>query len=118
MLTEHKTRYSHYFIDEFDVIQGEYIEYHPNGQIEWRGNCVNGNWHGEVKEYYPCGQLREHSFFNYGVRHGLYKEYDNHGGLCDSTFYCDGVDLRVDPDTLTEKDKAYIMMSGRLPPRD
>ena len=94
MLTEIKIKTLHYFIDENNLKQGEYKSYHENGQLYIHSFYINDNRHGEFKSYYGNGKL-------------------NH-----ATFYYQGKDLNVDPDTLTEKDKTYIMLSGRLPPRE
>ena len=118
MLREIKTRTYHYFIDENNHAQGEYTEYHINGRLYLNTFYVNNNLHGEYKSYHDNGQLWEHTFYHYGKRHGEYKRYYDNGALAPSTFYCQGINLKVDPDTLSEKDKMYIMMSGRLPPRD
>jgi hypothetical protein len=47
--------------------------------------------------------------------HGEYIMYFD--GKVVKTLYHYGEDLEVDPDTLTEQDRLYIMMSGRIPPR-
>jgi antitoxin component YwqK of YwqJK toxin-antitoxin module len=142
MLTEIKTNALHYFVDENNLKQGEYKDYYNNGQLcehsfyqygnrhgeykEYHANCrlnvhtslQNGKLHGEYKQYSRNGQLFVHTFYQNGKKHGEYKEYHNNGELSYTTFFYQGGDLHVDPNSLTEKDKVYIMMSGRLPPRD
>ena len=68
--------------------------------------------------YHKNGQLWVHTSYQNGKLHGEYKTYHNNGNISHATFYYQNNDLHVNPDTLTEKDKVYIMMSGRLPPRD
>jgi antitoxin component YwqK of YwqJK toxin-antitoxin module len=54
----------------------------------------------------------------HGMIHGEYTEYYENGNIKEFTIFYQGKDLKVNPATLTEKDKTYIMLSGRLPPRD
>ena len=93
MLTEIKTDTLHYFVDEHNLRQGEYKYYHDNGQLYIHTFCINDTCHGEYKTYHWNGQL----------------DY--------ATFFYQDNDLNVNPDTLTEQDRVYIMMSGRLPIR-
>jgi antitoxin component YwqK of YwqJK toxin-antitoxin module len=118
MLKEIKTKTYHYFVDEDNRIQGEYKDYHENGQLWVHSFYINGNRHGEYKSFYGNGRKFEHIFFQNGNIHGEYKAYHDNGIILRETFFYQGKDLNVDPDTLTEKDKIYIMMSGRLPPRE
>ena len=142
MLKEIKTETEHFFIDKNRLKQGEYRDYHFNGQL-WEhsfylnnkrhGECKmysikaklyrhmffeNGKRHGETKKYHDNGQLCEYAIYKNGIRHGVYERYYSNGELNYATFFFQGNDLNVNPDTLTERDKAYIMLSGRLPPRD
>ena len=118
MLKEIKTFTHHYFIDENEHIQGEGKTYHNNGQLWGHSFYLNGNLHGEYKIYYENGQLWEHSFYLNGNRHGDFRRYNEDSELEYATFYYQNKDLNVNPDALTERDKTYIMLSGRLPPRD
>ncbi len=142
MLKEIKTDIYHYFVDENNLTQGEYKYYSKNGQLHIHAFYQNDNLHGEYKKYYDndqlwvhtsyqygklhgeykvyyCdGDLREHSSFQNDMRHGEHKTFFNNGKLKQATFYYQGINLHVDPDTLSEKDKTYIMMSGRLPPKE
>jgi antitoxin component YwqK of YwqJK toxin-antitoxin module len=78
----------------------------------------NGKRHGERKVYHDNGQLYVHSFYLNGKRHSEYKRHDDNGKIVYATFFYQNIDLNVNPDSLTERDKTYIMLSGRLPPRD
>ncbi len=118
MLKEIKSDTIHFFVDENNLIQGEYKRYHENGQLYIHTFFQNGNRHGEYKSFYGNGRKFEHIFFQNGNIHGEYKAYHDNGIILRETFFYQGKDLNVDPDTLTEKDKIYIMMSGRLPPRE
>ncbi len=116
MLKEIKTKTQHYFVDEQNRIQGEYRDYHENGQLWEHSFRLNDIRHGEYKEYRENGRLWSCSFFQNGNLHGEYKEYRENGIIDYATLFYQGNDLEVDPNTLTEQDKAYIMLSGRLPP--
>ena len=94
MLKEIKTITHHYFIDENGHIQGEFKVYHDNEQLY-------------IQSFYQNGKL-----------HSYYKRHDVNGKLVYATFFYQNNDLNVNPDTLTEQDKTYIFLSGRLPPRD
>jgi antitoxin component YwqK of YwqJK toxin-antitoxin module len=138
MLREIKTNTHHYFVDENNLKQGEYKFYHENGQLSIHTFYQNGKCHGEFKSYYGNGQLWEHAFYLNNNLHGEYKRYHKNGlyihtfylngklhgeyesyhdnGVIEyATFYCQGKNLEVNSNSLTEKDKVYIMMSGRLP---
>ena len=118
MIKEIKTKNQHYFVDEHNIIQGEYKSFQHNGKLMEHYFFINDKRHGEYKSYYGNGQLFVHTFYQNGKKHGEYKQYRRNGELSYTTFFYQGGDLHVDPNSLTEKDKVYIMMSGRLPPRD
>ncbi len=118
MLTEIKTDTRHYFIDEQNRKQGEYKSYYDDGQLWGHAFYLNDKRHGEYKYYRSNGQLFEQSFYINGKHHGEYKSYHWNGKLNHATFYYQGTDLNVNPNTLTEKDKTYIMLSGRLPSKE
>ena len=135
MLKEIKTDYVHCFVNENGLRQGEYKQYYNTGELYihilhgeynvYYDNCqlcehvfyVNGKLHGEYKSYYNNGRIHEHSLHQYGKLHGEYRTYNENGRHKYATFFYQGTNLNVKPDTLTEKDKAYIMLSGRLPHR-
>ncbi len=118
MQEEIKTKIQHYFVDENNLIQGEYKDYYDNDQLYIHTFYLNDQRHGEYKRYFFNGNLWEHTFYQNGKRHGEYKFFHQNGGLRHATFYYQGSNLMVNPDTLTEKDKTYILLSGRLPPRE
>ncbi len=118
MLTEIKTKFLHYFVDENNLRQGEYKTFHENGVLWIHAFYLNNKLHGEYKLTSITGQLLEHTFYQNGKLHGGRRIFCRNGDKRRATFYYQGIDLHVDPDTLTEKDKVYIIMSGRLPHRD
>ena len=117
MLKEIKTNSQHYSVDENGLKQGEYKYFH-NGQLWEHSFYLNDNLHGDYKVYHKNGQLWVHSFYQNGKLHGEYKTYHINGKLDYATFFYQDIDLDVNPDSLTEQDKTYILLSGRLPPRD
>ncbi len=142
MLTEVKTDSHHYFVDEKWMFQGEYKSYCDNGQLyvhtchaddkihgEYKSYFRNGvMWehvlyqngveHGEFKSYHGNGQLNKHAFYQNGILHGEYRKYHNNGDNYVTTIYYQGKNLNINPDTLTKQDKLYIMLCGRLPPKE
>ncbi len=99
-------------------IHGESKSYHENGHLYIHSFYIHGRCEGETKIYYDNDKLNEHYFYQNDMRHGEYRRYRKNGQLNHATYFYQGTDLKVDPATLTEKDILYIMMSGRLPPRD
>ncbi len=118
MLKEIKTRRLHYFVDENIRIQGECKRYHSNGQLWEHVFYKNGNRHGKYISYYDNGVLCCHTSYQNGELHGECRTFFMNALPDFSTFYFQGINLDINPDTLTERDKAYIMLSGRLPPRE
>jgi len=70
-LRERKTKYCHYFLDSKGRYQGEFKDWHSNGQL--RENCIllNGKRHGERKWRYKDGKLKHHEFW---VKGKLYRD--------------------------------------------
>ncbi len=118
MLKEIKTETEHFFIDKNRLKQGEYRDYHFNGQLWEHSFYLNNKRHGDYKVYHKNGQLWVHSFYQNDKRHGDFRRYNEDSELEYATFYYQNKNLNVNPDALTERDKTYIMLSGRLPPRD
>ncbi len=118
MLTETITKFDHFFTDENDLKQGEYKGYYNSGVLYEHAFYLNDKLHGEYKRYHANGQLWEHAFYLNDKLHGEYKRYHANGHLYYSSFFYQGNDFHVNPDTLTKHDKTYILLSGRLPPRD
>jgi antitoxin component YwqK of YwqJK toxin-antitoxin module len=142
MLKEIKTNTQHYFVDENGDLQGEYKSYydndqlwehaffqngkhhgeykryHDNGQLWVHSFYLNGKLHGEFKLYHDNGQMYQHALYQNDKFHGEFKRYHDDGKLDYATFFYQGNNINVNPDSLTEQDKTYIMLSGRLPPRD
>jgi len=103
-------------LDEGNLQQGNWKEFHPNGQVSAEGNYVNGVKVGPWKYYYmngakfedgkydqrgrPIGRwiwyyddekvLRE-SNFHQGLQDGDFVEYDETGGVITKGEYLDGL---------------------------
>ncbi len=41
---------------EYNVIYGDYINYHDNGQLKTKATVKNGDWHGSLMSYYDNGK--------------------------------------------------------------
>jgi antitoxin component YwqK of YwqJK toxin-antitoxin module len=88
-LTEHKSETEHYFIDENGQKQGEYKEWHDNGQLYMHCFFVDDKRHGEFKRWYPNGQLSRHCFYVDDNLHGEFKRWHYNGQLSQHCFYVD-----------------------------
>lgn len=103
-------------LDESDVQQGDWKEYHSNGQISGEGKYVNGVKVGEWKYYYPNGakfeigkyddkgrpvghwtwyyddgKVRRESNFHIGRQDGDFVEYSDSGSVITKGMYLDGL---------------------------
>ncbi len=74
--------------------------------------------HGDCKYYYDNDKLKYHRKYKNGFLHGECYSYDMAGNIESAVIFYHGKILYADPRDLSEKDKLYVMMSGRLPPRD
>jgi len=103
-------------LDESNIQQGHWKEFHPNGQLSAEGNYVNGTRVGAWKFYYMSGNrfeegkydnhgkaigkwvwfyddgktLRE-SNFHVGLQDGDFAEYAEDGGVITKGIYLDGL---------------------------
>ncbi len=118
MLTEIKTKTEHFFVDEFKRKQGEYRRYTDSGVLVQHSNFLNNLFHGIFLSYYECGQLFCYVEYDNGRFHGEYTWYEKNGTVIRSTWYHNDWNTKINPKSLTEKDRLYIKMSGRLPQRD
>jgi antitoxin component YwqK of YwqJK toxin-antitoxin module len=66
---------SKYFIFN-GKIEGKYVQYHKNGQLEKICNYRNGKKEGEYKEYHENGKIWIICNFKNGLKEGKYKIYD------------------------------------------
>ena len=103
-------------IDENGLYQGEFIARYQDGTIFVRCFYVDDKRHGEYRDYHENGSPWEIRHYRYGNRHGENYWFTDDGDVF-ATMYHNGVDLGIDPRGLSDRDKLYVMMSGRLPVR-
>ena len=63
------------------VLEGAYIRYHPNGQLEQEGNYINGKLEGDYSWYFINGQLKQKSLFKNNLLNGMTSYYRKNGNL-------------------------------------
>ena len=85
----------HFFLDmkraefyERNGLNGEYKEWHDNGQLYIQSFYQNGNLDGEYKEWHDNGQLNIHTLYTNGFREGERKEWYRDGEY--KKWYYDG----------------------------
>ena len=101
MLTEIKTNLIHYFHDEHGNRQGEYKDWHSNGQMYDHDYFVDDQRQGECKQWYENGQMSEHAIYCAGRARGEYKSWDDNGSV-------DRHDFRSDDSDFTNEVKALV----------
>ncbi len=73
-----------------NVYHGNQVFYFPDGQINAKGEMVNGRRIGPWKIYYPNGKLKSEGIYEDGKREGEWKFYYNSGKLEDIYNYKSG----------------------------
>ena len=68
---------------------GEYKEYHDNGQLSMHAFYKDDKKNGEYKKWYSNGQLSRHSFYKDDKKDGEYKTWYDNGQLYIHAFYKD-----------------------------
>jgi uncharacterized protein len=69
-------------VDNSNLKQGEWKEYHPSGRIEGEGKYEDGNRIGEWKFYHENGQLEQKgSYIKGAVPHGKWVWYHDNGQM-------------------------------------
>ena len=63
-----------------DVQHGEFISFHPNGEIEQHGFFINGKKNGRFISNYPSGRLWIEQHYLNGKLHGEISYYDEQTG--------------------------------------
>jgi antitoxin component YwqK of YwqJK toxin-antitoxin module len=114
-LTEHKSKYQHYFIDENGKKQGEYKWWWSNGKIWEHRYYVDDKRHGEYKAWHLNGQLSRHCYYVDGKLHGEFKLWHENGQLWVHCFYQNGevvVDFTKNQDLypVTDEVKTYFAL--------
>jgi antitoxin component YwqK of YwqJK toxin-antitoxin module len=69
-LTEHKSKYQHYFIDENSQRQGEYKTWHKNGQLRdhyyFMDDKIVIDFRDEPEEYPTSDEVKTYFALKYG----------------------------------------------------
>ena len=81
------TNFRHFYVDEYDRYQGEFKEFFGTGELGYHCYYVDHRVHGEYRTYNKYGKLLEHSIYING-----YLEAD------------------IDPNELTDEDKAFLIL--------
>ena len=66
------------------------VDYHENGQLQYKGNWKDGNEDGPFKTFYPDGQLESKGNYKDREEDGLWEEYYENGQLKEKGNYKDG----------------------------
>lgn len=80
-----------------DNLEGEYKEWHKNGQLYEQCVFVNGDRNGEYRLWYDNGQLSKHCSYQNNKLHGEYKSWykdDEHYMLWTQCTYIDDKRLK------------------------
>jgi len=74
-------------------MEGPYVEYYPNGNIQSVCKCKNNRIEGEYTEWYPDGSLKEEAIYVNGVKHGESTTWKQVGyaRIAKTTLYDNGV---------------------------
>ncbi len=73
-----------------DKIYGEYKEWCENGQLSHQTQYIEGKIHGEYKAWFDNSQLRIQTNYVKGKTYGEYKEWCENGQLNHQTQYIEG----------------------------
>jgi antitoxin component YwqK of YwqJK toxin-antitoxin module len=77
---------------------GYWEYYYDNGQLEYKGNYVNGDKHGYWEDYHYNGQLYSKVNYVNGKRHGYWESYYDNGQLKRKGYYDMGKKVDYNPD--------------------
>ncbi len=72
------------------ILQGEWLCYYANGQIQWKVNYKDGEPEGEDLYYHNNGQLGLKKYFKDGKKEGEHLTYNKNGKLTKTQIYKDG----------------------------
>ena len=73
-----------------EKINGEWLTWHVNGQIYVKCNYVDGNENGEYLSWYTNGQMCIKCIYIDGVLNGEYLEWHENGQMWEKYIYIDG----------------------------
>ncbi len=75
--------------------EGEWLEYHKNGNLKFKGNYRDGKKEGEWLEYYENGNIKSKGYYKNGQKDGTWIFYRESGKLKKVRRYING--YLVDP---------------------
>lgn len=103
-----------------DNVEGPYtkIVLFPNGKRYLEYTVVDGVLSGPYAEYYSNGNIALRCEYENDKIHGVHTLYFMGGGVWRKTWFHHGHNMHIDPTVLTEQDKAYMLLSGRVPKKD
>ena len=78
-----------------DVLNGEYLVYHPNGKLSIKYLVTDGKIEGKRMEYYPDGVLASEMNFKEGDRDGEYVYYYSNGKIKEKGQFKEGTKIGV-----------------------
>jgi len=70
--------------------EGKWTEYHSNGQLWFKSNYTEGKKEGQWLQYYNDGELRDKGNYRKGKREGEWLNYNHKGQLQYEEYYKDG----------------------------
>jgi antitoxin component YwqK of YwqJK toxin-antitoxin module len=92
-------------------LEGEWLRYYWNGQLQEKRNYKKGKWEGEQLEYYDNGQLKSKGNFKDDKREGVSSKYYDNGQLNDKGNFkngkLDGEYLQYNENGQLEKTEIY-----------
>lgn len=93
-------------------IEGDFIKYFSNGEIELRTKQVANEYHGDYQEFYITGELKTQCTYNNGLLDGFYQSYFKNGQIEQEGWYVEGALeqkwVTYCADGLMEKEQYFI----------
>lgn len=74
-------------------LNGEFIEYFPDGVVKAKGRYKEGVLDGLVMRYHPNGKPMFEERWKYRKKHGLWKTFDESGAEAGRKYYNRGVEI-------------------------
>lgn len=72
-------------------LNGEFIEYFPDGVVKAKGSYLNGVLNGKVMRYHPNGRPMFEEYWKNRRKHGLWKTFDESGKEEGRKYYKNGL---------------------------
>jgi len=78
-----------------DTLNGPFILYYPNGNIEIEGYVYAGNWKGERISYYSNRNIRNKGSYKNNELDGIWDYFDENGNLDKKILYKNGIRVKI-----------------------